>query len=211
MLYENPSPYLLREPPGTLDTTNAIYEQLDDVTVRVSGSSFQPQPYSVRLEGVSSVGYRSLCLAGLRDPAVIDEIDNYTSSIADLLGRSAPRRFGIDPSQYTIRFRRYGMDAVLGSIEPQRGKAVPHEVGLVIEVVGRTQDIAHQLVAASLPYVMHGVHVKGAAHSANAALAYSPAVIDLGEAFRWSVWHAAKLDDPMEPFRIEYSDVMENA
>lgn len=207
MLYENASPYTLREPPGTLDTTGATYEQLEDgVTVRVSGSTFEPEPYSVRLEGVTQEGYRSMCLAGLRDPAVIADIDHYTGEIRRLLETSAPRRFGVSPEEYTLSFRRYGLDAVLGDLEPaDRGRC--YEIGLVIEVVAATQTLAHQLVAASMPYLMHGVHVEGTRHSANAALGYSPAVIDLGPVFRWSVWHTAELDDPLEPFRFEFTDV----
>jgi hypothetical protein len=107
---------------------------------------------------------------------------------------------------YTLRFRRYGLDAVLGDLEPGRSHP-PHEIGLVIEVVAPTQRLAHELVAASLPYLMHGAHVPGTAHSANAALAYSPAVVDVGETFEWTVWHAVELDDPIEPFRIEHSVV----
>ena len=207
MLYENASPYLLREPPGILDTTNAVYQQLDDdVTVRVSGATFRPEPYSVRLEGVTKLGYRSMCLAGLRDPAVVGDIDHYTGEIRRLLDRSAPRRFGVSPGDYTLEFRRYGLDAVLGPLETApRDHA--YEIGLVTEVTASTQALAHQLVAASMPYLMHGVHVDGTRHSANAALAYSPAVADLGPVFRWSVWHAAELDDPLEPFRFEYLDV----
>jgi hypothetical protein len=210
MLYENASPYLLREPPGTLDTTEATYEQVDDATVRVTGSVFRAQPYSVRLEGVTQLGYRSMCLAGLRDPAVISNVDHYTGEIRRLLERSAPRRFGVSAADYSLEFRRYGLDAVLGPLETEPRDRC-YEIGLVIEVVAQTQTLAHQLVAASMPYLMHGVAVEGTRHSANAALAYSPAVIDLGPVFRWSIWHAAELDDPLEPFRFEYVDVTASA
>lgn len=208
MLYENSSPYQLREPPGTLDTTDAVYEQLTDDSVRVSGSRFIEQPYSVRVEGVALEGYRSMCLAGLRDPVVISEVDDYTSSIASLLAKSAPRRFGVGPDDYELRFRRYGLDAVLGprAAKP-RAVSDDAEVGLVLEVIARDRELAHQLVASTLPYLMHGVHVRGTKRSANAALAYSPAVIDLGPAYRWTVWHAVTLDDPLQPFPMELEHV----
>ncbi len=148
-----------------------------------------------------------MCLAGVRDPAVIANVNHYTREIRRLLETSAPRRFGVTPDQYTLEFRRYGLDAVLGELEPS-DRSRCYEIGLVIEVVAETQTLAHQLVAASMPYLMHGVHVDGTRHSANAALAYSPAVIDLGPVFRWSVWHAAELDEPLEPFRFEFMDVV---
>lgn len=209
MLYENSSPYLLREPPGTLDTRNVTYEQVTETTVRVTGSEFIDQPYSVRVEGVTLEGYRSMCLAGLRDPAVIAEIDEYTSSIAALLAKSAPRRFGVSSDDYELRFRRYGLDAVLGARHPlfDTVPTAGAEVGLVLEVIAETQQLANQLVASSLPYLMHGVHVRGAKRSANAALAYSPAVIDLGAAYRWTVWHAVTIDDPLGPFPIDLEHV----
>lgn len=207
MLYENSSPYLLREPPGTLDTTKARYEQLTENTVRVSGSAFVEEPYSVRLEGVTAVGYRSICIVGLRDPAVVSQIDLFTSEVASLLQRSAPRRFGVEPDQFKISFRRYGLDAVLGELDPQRHSERAYEIGLVVEVLAPTQLLAHQLVAASLPYIMHGVQVPGTQHSANGALSYSPSVMDLGRAYNWTVWHAAKLSDPLEPFPIHYEMV----
>ena len=71
MLYENANPYELREPPGTLVTYDADYQQVDEHTVRVTGATFRPEQYSVRLEGVKFIGYRSICLFGVRDPAVI--------------------------------------------------------------------------------------------------------------------------------------------
>jgi acyclic terpene utilization AtuA family protein len=207
MLYENATPYFLREPPGTLDTSEAIYSQLDAKTVRVTGSAFKPEPYSVRLEGVRHVGYRSVCLVGLRDPRVIASIDLYCDQVAALLAKSAPRRFGVGPEDYTISFRRYGMDAVLGTREPLAASGQTYEVGLVLEILAADQYTAHQLVAASLPYVMHGVQVPGTQHSANGALAFSPAVMDLGPAFEWSVWHQVALDDPLDPFEVEFAEV----
>ena len=40
-LYENPSPYHLEEPEGTVVTVDSEYEQVDHRTVRVSGSRFE--------------------------------------------------------------------------------------------------------------------------------------------------------------------------
>jgi hypothetical protein len=206
MLYENATPYLLREPPGTLDTSAAHYEQLDEQSVRVTGAAFRPEPYSVRLEGVDHVGYRSICLFGIRDPAVVANVEDYTARITELVHRTARDRYGIDESEYTFGFRRYGYDAVLGSAEPNAtGRPTGYEIGLVAEAIAADQVLAHEIVSGAMPFFMHGVRVPGVANSANGALAYAPSVIDVGPVFTWSVWHAAALDHPMEPFTLEVS------
>ncbi len=205
MLYENASPFTLREPPGTLDTSAATYRQVDDYSVIVEGARFERQPYTVKLEGVSLLGYRSICLFGVRDPAVIREIERYTSEVADLVHKTAQQRYTLAPDEYTFGFRRYGYDAVLGDLEPMRRFESPasYEIGLVAEAMAPTQDAAHELLSGALPYIVHGVRVPGTANSASAALAYAPAVIDTGAVFDWSVWHALELDDPLSPFPID--------
>lgn len=205
MLYENASPFTLREPPGTLDTSCATYVQANDFSVIVEGAKFERQPYTVKLEGVTLLGYRSICLFGVRDPAVIREIDRYTSEVTDLVHKTAQQRYDLSPDDYTFGFRRYGYDAVLGELEPMRQLDAPvcYEIGLVAEALAPTQEAAHELLSGALPYIVHGVRVPGTANSASAALAYAPAVIDTGAVYDWTVWHALELDDPLSPFAID--------
>lgn len=205
MLYENASPFVLREPPGTLDTSGATYRQVDEFSVAVEGASFRAERYSVRLEGVSQLGHRSICLFGVRDPAVIRELDRYTREISALVDKTAEQRYGLAPGQFTFGFRRYGYDAVLGELEPMRRSSSPacYEVGLVAEAMAPSQELAHELLSGALPYIVHGVRVPGTANSASAALAYAPCVIDTGAVFDWTVWHALELNDPLAPFPID--------
>jgi hypothetical protein len=205
MLYENASPHLLREPPGVLLTADAKYSQLDESTVLVAGASFRPEPYSVRLEGVTQVGHRSICLFGVRDPAIIAQMDTFTDDVVELVRSTAEQRYGLGPDDFTFRFRRYGYDAVLGDLEPMaaRNHEGCYEVGLVAEAVCADQELAHEVVSGSMPFFMHGVRVPGVKHSANGALAYAPNVLDTGAVFEWTVWHAALLDRPDEPFPMD--------
>jgi hypothetical protein len=208
MLYENANPYELREPPGTLVTYDCDYRQLDEHTVRVTGATFRPEQYSVRLEGVKLIGYRSICLFGVRDPAVIAGLKDFTARVTELVHRTAMQRYGLADSDYQFGFRRYGYDAVLGDAEPMaaRGYEGCYEVALVAEAIAPTQELAHEVVTGCMPYFMHGVVMPGVKHSANGALAYAPSVMDVGASFSWNVWHAAALDDPMEPFTLEVED-----
>jgi len=208
MMYENANPYELREPPGTLITYDADYQQVDDHTVRVTGATFRPEQYSVRLEGVKFIGYRSMCLFGVRDPAVIAGLKDFTARVGALVERTAMQRYGLAEGDYRFGFRRYGYDAVLGDAEPMAKQNYHgcYEVALVAEATAPTQELAHEIVTGCMPYFMHGVVMPGVKHSANGALAYAPSVMDVGPSFSWSVWHAAALDDPMEPFTLEVEE-----
>ena len=62
-----------------LDTSAAQYRALNARAVRVTGSRFFPsQKYTVRIEGAALVGYRSIVVAGIRDPLVFGQLPNFT-------------------------------------------------------------------------------------------------------------------------------------
>src|SRR3546814_12557344 len=77
MLYENTDPFRLAEPGGVLDVTRARYVQKDERTVSVSGSAWEPGPYSMKLEGASAGQYQTMMLVGIRDPEVLTELGNF--------------------------------------------------------------------------------------------------------------------------------------
>lgn len=72
-LYEKSRPDILHGPGGYLDVTSATYEQLGDgKTVRVCGSSFHfsrsdGMPYQLKLEGATTIGYRTMYMGSVRD------------------------------------------------------------------------------------------------------------------------------------------------
>ena len=105
-LYENPSPYRLEEPDGTLVTINSVYEQLDERIVKVSGSQFEPSAaYTVKLEGVKESGYRTVFIAGVRDPILISVIDDFIASRWKLRIWASPRTPTGSTSAFTGRTR----------------------------------------------------------------------------------------------------------
>jgi hypothetical protein len=149
-----------------------------------------------------------MCLFGVRDPAVIAGLKDFTARVGALVERTAMQRYGLAEGEYRFGFRRYGYDAVLGDAEPMAKQNYQgcYEVALVAEATAPTQELAHEIVTGCMPYFMHGVVMPGVKHSANGALAYAPSVMDVGPSFSWSVWHAAALDDPMEPFTLELEE-----
>ena len=139
-LYENPSPYLLKEPNGTLNTQFAAFEQIDPRTVRVSGSRWEPATqYTVKLEGVRSLGYRTVFMAGIRDPIWVSTIDEFISACRQRTARdvAALRIAGDD---YTLNIRLYGTP--YGINEPIKESAA-HEGGAMIDIKAVRQAFLH--------------------------------------------------------------------
>ena len=201
-MYENPSPYEFVEPSGTVCTQACTYEAVDDRTVKVRGTRFSGAPrYTVKLEGVAGAGWRAVMFSGVRDPVLIAQIHSFTEQIQERT-RNEAVALGIDPSQYTLTIRRYGLDAVLGDAEPLGGQT-PHEIGLMLDVVAPTEQQAAAVLAKARYITMHTEFEGRLCTAGNLAMPFSPSDIPVGPAYRFSVWHAMELDDPLEVFPIE--------
>lgn len=129
MLYENANPFRMREPGGTLDTSHATYTALDERTVRVEGSRFEPaDPHTMKLEGSAIAGYQTIAIAGIRDPGILAAIDPWTDTLSTFLADGIARVLGLDSDDYHLDLRCYGYNAVLGDLDPDTNP--PREVGV---------------------------------------------------------------------------------
>ena len=201
-LYEKSDPYTLSLPGGKLDVRNAVFARVDDRSVRVSGSRFVPSgEYFVKLEGAALAGYRSICIAGTRDPIMIDHLDDVLArarlKIANDLAGS------VGDSDYQLLFRVYGRDGVMAGREPYNGPP-PHELGLVIEVIGKTQEVADTVCALARSATLHLGYEGRMATAGNLAFPYSPAEFPAPPAYEFRVYHLMRVDDPREPFRTRW-------
>ena len=205
-MHENPNPFVVTQPSGDLLTGDARYEQLDGGRVRVTGSQFQlaTRP-SVKLEGARLVGYRAILLAGIRDPRLLACLDDFLESYRTLLERIAAS-LRIDPQSWSVRFRSYGHDAVLGEREPERDRP-PHEVGLIVDVVAETQELATALASRAGPTGSRFDFTGRLGGGGNFAYPFSPSVLRVGPVYEWSVWHVLDVDDERDPFRTEIVQV----
>jgi Acyclic terpene utilisation family protein AtuA len=204
-VYENSSPVLLREPPGTLDTSRATYLQLDPRTVRVTGSAFRLEPYTVKLEGATRIGDRSISVCAIRDPKMMAQLDPFLAAVGRAVETQAAAQ-GLSLAEFRLMFRRYGTSGVMRDWEPDPDR-LSNEVCVLTEVVADTQDIAHGVMNMANRELLHRGYPGRQHASGNVAFPYSPLVIDCGPAFRFSVWHAMELDDPMETCSITYAMV----
>lgn len=206
-LYENADPYYLVESGGTLDTTAVQYEALSDRAVRVRGSRFvASEKYTVRIEGAALAGFRSIVVAGIRDPLLLRQLDKFLSSLRAVINRKIEKSLKISSNAYTLSFRVYGWNASLGPLEP-----IPHveghEIGLIIDVVASSQSMAADI----LPLVWHtGLHHAIPEHEgliSNFAFPFSPPGIDVGPVYRFCANHVWELKDPCEPFRMNMENL----
>jgi hypothetical protein len=201
-LYEKSDPYRLAAPGGHLNLTEATFERVDDRSVRVAGSVFQPSAsYYLKLEGAALVGYRTVCLAGVRDPTLISQLDDVLervqAKVRSDLGSVIP------DSAYQLHVRVYGRDGVMGELEPYHGPP-PHEVGLVLEVVAESQEIANTICALARSASLHIGYEGRIATSGNLAFPYSPAEFPAPPVYTFRIYHLLRVDDPCEAFRTRW-------
>jgi hypothetical protein len=201
-LYENPSPYELKEPGGVLDTRECRYEQVDERRVKVTGSRFRATtPYTVKLEGVQCIGHRTVFVAGVRDPVLVAGIDGFVAQCRERVAGEA-RALGLAEDDYRLNVRVYGHAAVMGAREPVRD-AAPHEIGIVVDVLAPDEDSSRAVMAKARYALLHTDFPGRKCISGNLAIPFSPSDLSAGNAYRFSVWHTLQLDDPLAPFPIE--------
>lgn len=201
-LYEKADPYNLHLPGGTLDLHDAVFEQYDERTVRVSGSRFIRAPqYTVKLEGVRRAGFRTITIAGCRDAQLLAHVDDYVANIRQRVAEVYPPELG-----YRLLFHIYGKNGVMGTLEPQR-QVTSHELCLVIEVVADTADLSASVLALTRSVALHATYPGRRAIAGNLAFPFSPSDLPAGEVFEFNVYHLCVVDDPCELFPITTFEV----
>jgi hypothetical protein len=201
MLYETANPVTMREPSGTIDVTDARYTALDDRTVRVEGSRFEPAAqYTVKLEGAAVTGYETVSFVGIRDPRILRSIDEWAQYLAKILTERVERVLQLGAGSWDFDLRLYGYNAILGDLEP--APSAPREVGVMLLVSALDQQTATAISKIANPLLLH-LPLPGMSYLPSFAFATSPAHIDRGPAYEFVLNHVADVDDPAELFRLE--------
>jgi hypothetical protein len=204
MLYENANPFELREPPGTLDTTFATYRAIDARVVRVEGSLFEPaDTYTIKLEGSALVGYETITIVGIRNPAVVSGIEAWTELLTTLIEDRITTVLGVAGDTYDIDISRYGYDAVLGALEPERAS---HEIGVLFRVSAGDQATATAIAKVANPLLLH-LPLPGASSLPSFAFPFSPAEIERGAAYEFVLNHVVAPATPTSMFRTEVTEL----
>ena len=202
-LYEKSDPYHLPGPGGAIDLHDAVFDAKPDGTVQVSGTTFEPSdPYMIKLEGAERVGFRTICIAGVRDPILIGEVD----AVLDEIRKLTAERFAAEGLAYELFFHVYGRDAIMGQREPERDSPA-HELGIVIEVIAPVQDDAKLVCSFVRSTLLHYGYPARISTAGNLALLYSPSDIDCGEVYKFCIYHLMQVDHPEDLFEVEIVEV----
>jgi acyclic terpene utilization AtuA family protein len=204
MLYENSDPFILHEPGGHLDVTCARYDALDARRVRVTGSKWVPDRYTVKLEGAILAGYQTSILAVLRDPHYVARAQKWADELHAYLACQISQRMGLHAEAYSLEFRLIGINAALGAMENRLGE--PVEVGVLGLITAQTAESAEEIGKLINPYVLHYPLTKDE-ELPTFAFPYSPAQSERGPVYEFALNHVMELDHPMQAFRLGLSEV----
>jgi hypothetical protein len=199
-MYERSNPYEEYVLGGRLDMSECRYEQYDERTCRITGPRFIPATeLRVKLEGAGKLGERYVGMVGVRDPYTIAHIDD----VIAWARRQASERFG--QAGYELHYSVYGRDGVMGEREPLRNQP-GHELCIVVQAVAPTQDMAEELCMTGVRQMFYArlPQVKGTAGGVAFAL---DEVLPASPAYRWTLNHTMRVEDPMALFKTGIIEV----
>lgn len=200
-LYEKTNPYILPGPGGHLDLRECEFIQEGENIVRVSGSKFIPSSkYTIKLEGAKLIGYRTVSIAGARDPIMIEKIDEIIEGVKERVRDN----FKSNSWDYYLDIKIYGKNAVMGNLEYNSTTKDCHEIGVVIEAVANTQEKADTICAFARSSMLHFGYEGRKATAGNLAFPYSPSDFHAGEVYNFSIYHLMEVNNPADIFRIDY-------
>lgn len=204
MLYETVNPYVMREPAGTLDVSEATYAALDERVVRVEGSRFHlADQYTLKLEGARPTGFETMSFSAIRDPLILDDIDAWARFMGEMIALRVEQTLGLAAGDYDFDLRLYGHNAVLGDLEP--GDRPTREVGAMLLVSAADQATATAVAKIANPLMLH-LPTAGMDYLPSLAFATSPAEIERGAAYEFVLNHVVETDHPTSRFRIQLEE-----
>lgn len=203
-LYENTNPNQFYEPGGMIDLNECEFEAIDDRRVRVRGSRFFPaEQYTVKLEAARFVGYRAVSILGTRDPGFIEGLDTVMNLVRNTLRERVEDLYNGEVSEddYIVNYKFYGKNAIMGDFEPS--KTPSHELGIVIDVIAKTQQLANSICQMARTYTLHHDFPGRKCTAGNMAVAFSPSDAAWGPVYEFTMEHLMEVDDSLSVVRIE--------
>ena len=205
MLYENADPYILYEPGGYMNVTNAHYYSIDPKKVRVEGALWvSSKNYTVKLEGAKIAGYQTSLLVLLRDNNYVKNALEWTEKLSVFLDKEIKERMNLDSNEYSLDFRHIGLNAVLGDLEKNMGN--PSEVGILCSITSKVPDICTEIAKLINPFLLH-FPLTVDEELPTFAFPYSPVHSDRGCIYEFALHHVLELNDPMDAFQIQTVEV----
>jgi hypothetical protein len=197
-VYEREDPYRERNPGGTLDVSESVYDQLDGRTVSVYGATWQADPYTVKLEGVTSIGYETTFVAIANDPALIASLPNLIDQATQATTAAVTGAGVAGEGTFKIVTHVVGLGALPSSAT--KTITLPAEVTVIVRVVAPTQDAALYIATTMRIRLQLGDFPGRTTTAGNLAFPLTKTFLEQGKAHVFSVWHLLPLDNPSEPF-----------
>ncbi|UNI24643.1 hypothetical protein JDV02_010376 [Purpureocillium takamizusanense] len=190
-LYEKTRPDLLPGPGGDLDLAMATFTELSDgVGTRVYGAKFSlsredlATPYTVKLEGARSTGFRTLMMGHFSDPILIPQIHAYLEAGKALAGQQHQHV----TEKWDIWIHMYGF-------HESRPDVVPDKVFVVSETLAESQAVATSIASSLRVYFAHGSYPGQKATSGTFGMGIGGRFeIEVGECTEFSVYHLLELE-----------------
>ena len=190
--YEKDHPVIHHGPGIVLDLSACEFTQVGPARVRVTGSIVKKEEvYHIKLEGARKVAYRTFVIAGVRDPFLIERIEE----VEEAVRQSVVEQYREIPvHSYRINFFNYGKDGVMGKLEPL--KQTSHELCVLFEVLADTQELASTICASLRSTFMHYGYKGRKSTAGNLAFPYAPSDVEYGAVYEFSVYHLMPVDNP---------------
>jgi len=199
-LYEKKDPIHLPGPGGELNLEETTFKAVNDRRVEVRGSRFVETPqYILKLEGAKKIGYRTISIAGVRDPIMIKEMETIIKEVREAVKDNFVGQ--INPEEYYLLFRTYGKNGVMGDLEPKEFSG--YELGLVIDVVAPKQEQADTLCSFARSTMLHYGYEGRISTAGNLAFPYSPSDFSGGPVYEFNLHHLVKIDKPEKSFPVK--------
>ena len=202
-LYEQPNPNCFYEPEGKIDMDQSVFEQITERAVKVSGTKLvAPEKPTIKLEAARLVGYRSVTIAGTCDPLVIENLDEIEKQVRK--STEANLKGIIDADKFSLRFMRYGLDAVTGI---KLSDKLPSEVGVVIEAIAPTQKLADTVISMARSTALHQSFDGRKSTAGNFAFPFSPSDLSAGAVYEFSIYHLMETKQDECLFQLKMEEI----
>jgi hypothetical protein len=134
----------------------------------------------------------------VRDPYTISRIDD----VIAWAQQAVVDRFG--PEVWELSYTVYGRDGVMGALEPNRDRPA-HELCVVVQGVAPTKEMAEEVTITGSRQMFYArlPNVKGTAGGVAFLL---DEVMPTSPAYRWTLNHLMRVEDPMELFPVHLTE-----
>lgn len=200
--YEKEHPYLLHGPGFMLDLSECTFTEESHGVIKVAHSKYIPsETYRIKLEGARKSAYRTFVIAGIRDPLLLENLEEVEKEVLEQVKSYYPE---ISEQDYQINFYHYGKNAVLGDNESEEFHG--HEIGVMFEVLAKTQEQANSLCATLRSTFLHYGYEGRKSTAGNLAFPFAPSDIPFGPVYEFSIYHLIELE--RNPFQMEMMEVV---